>query len=77
MWSGIEHCVVWYMVMNVLEQDSVSVFTGRQYDLIETSVPTSQATQSDNSKTIILNLNILHFSCIVSLTQQLNTHNRQ
>jgi hypothetical protein len=28
MWSGLEHHVGWYMVMNVLEECSGSVFTG-------------------------------------------------
>jgi len=30
MQSGFGHRVVWYMVMNVLEEHSVSIFTGHQ-----------------------------------------------
>jgi len=30
MQSGLWHCVVWYMVMNVLVKHSGSVFTGHQ-----------------------------------------------
>jgi hypothetical protein len=30
LWSGLGHSVVWYMVMNVLEAGSGSVFTGSQ-----------------------------------------------
>jgi hypothetical protein len=30
MWSGLGQCVVSYMVMNVLEEHSGSVFTGSQ-----------------------------------------------
>ena len=30
MWSGFGHRIVWYMVMNVLEEHSVSIFTGHQ-----------------------------------------------
>ena len=30
MWSGLEHCIVWYVVMSVLEEHSGPIFTGHQ-----------------------------------------------
>jgi hypothetical protein len=30
MWTGLGHRVVWYMFMNVLEEHSLSIFTGSQ-----------------------------------------------
>jgi hypothetical protein len=29
MWSLLGHCVVWYKVMNILEEESGAVLTGR------------------------------------------------
>jgi hypothetical protein len=46
----------------------------RQYVLTKTSVPTNQITQSQNRRTLILNLNILHYSCIISLPYLLQTN---
>jgi hypothetical protein len=52
MQSGLGHRVVWYMLMNVLEELSGPVLKAvgrwRQYVLTETSVPTSQTTLSHN-----------------------------
>jgi hypothetical protein len=54
MLDGLGHRVVWYMVMNVLEEKSGSssqaVMKWRQNDLTETSVPTSHTAQSHNSE---------------------------
>jgi hypothetical protein len=53
MWSRLGHRVVWQMVMNDFEEHTVSLFKvgrWRQYVLTETSVPTSQTTQSHNSE---------------------------
>jgi hypothetical protein len=67
--SGLGRRIVWYMVMNVLEEHSESIFTALEktdeYALTETMVPTNLITWIVTQKTIIMNLNILHFSCIV------------
>jgi hypothetical protein len=54
MQSGLGHHVVWYVVINVLEEhcglSSQAVGRWRHYVLTKTSVPTSQTTQSHISE---------------------------
>jgi hypothetical protein len=71
---GVGHRVVWYMVMDVLEECSGSIFIGSQMMVAVWPDRNLGTHQSDYTipltwKTIILNLNILHFPCIVSLSQ--------
>ena len=46
----------------------------RQYVLTKTSVPTNKITRAQNRRTLILNLNILHYLCNVSLPCLLQTN---
>jgi len=51
--SRLGHRIVWYMVMNVLEEHSGSIFTGRRrmeivYPDVKSSVPTNRITSSHN-----------------------------
>jgi hypothetical protein len=68
---GLGHSVVWYMVMNVLEEHCGFAVTGSQN--MDAVCPdrnlgtTSQTTHSHNLVTVILYGNILYFPCIVSL----------
>jgi len=61
--------MVWYLVMNVLEEHSSYVYAGhqKQYVLNENLVPTNQITQSLTWDTTIMKLNTLHSPCTVSL----------
>jgi hypothetical protein len=67
--SRLGHRIVWYMVMNVLEEHfrSIHVFSGRQrmevvYPDVKSSVPTYRITSSHNPKYYIFELLYLAFS---------------
>jgi hypothetical protein len=65
-WNRLGHCIVWYMVMNVLEEHfgCFLLAAGRwaQCVLTNNPVPITQVTRP-----LTWNLKIMHFSCIVSL----------
>jgi hypothetical protein len=64
MQSGLGHLVVYYMVMNVLEEHSGSVFTGSRK--IESVCP-DRILGTHQSDYTVLNPNILHFPCFILL----------
>jgi hypothetical protein len=72
--SGLGHCVVWYVVMNVLGLFSQAIKRWMQDVLIKTSVSTSQITWFPTLEDYNLKNCILHLSCIVSLPYLLQTN---
>jgi len=79
--SGLWHCMVWCLVMDVLEEHSSCIYAGhqKQYVLNENFVTTNQITESITWNTTIMNLNTPHFLWSVSLfiTNQIHTCIRQ
>jgi hypothetical protein len=76
--SGLGKLTVWYTVMNVLDENSKCIFTGSQkMPRPKPLHPPFRLHGPITQQTTILNLNILHLSCEVSLlcfvTKELNT----
>jgi hypothetical protein len=78
--SGLGQPVVWYMFMNVLEGESRSIFTAFRMIMVvcpETKplYPPIRLRGPMSRKIMLLDLNSLHFSCIILpfITNQIHT----